>query len=143
MSKVIDFNGLIKEVGKCCLTEKNCGTCYKEECFIGYCEQCLITCLKNQDEFIDEGIDNIPYEDTKIFDEELIISAIAFALKQCKNCQLYHDEECIINIVRSALEVALIGEHLDYKGSNFIYFSDLQAKNKDIAQKVYDTFKSL
>jgi hypothetical protein len=143
MGKDIDFNGLIREVGKCCLTEEYCGTCCKEECFIGYCQQCLVTCLKNQDEFIDNGVENIPFEDTKIFDEESIISAIAFVLKQCKSCQLYHDDDCIINILRSSLEVALIGEHLDYNGSNFLYLSDLQSKNKDIAQRVYDTFKSL
>ncbi|MGN9165366.1 hypothetical protein ACTNDY_08860 [Tissierellaceae bacterium HCP3S3_D8] len=143
MGKGLDFNGLIKKVGDCCLTEENCGTCCKEECFIGYCEQCLVTCLKNQDEFIDNGVDNIPYADTKVFEEEFIISAIAFVLKQCKNCQMYHDDDCIINIVRSALEVSLIGEYLEYRGNNFMYFSDLQTKDKDIAKKVYDTFSLL
>lgn len=143
MGKGLDFNGLIKKVGDCCLTEENCGTCCKEECFIGYCEQCLVTCLKNQDEFIDNGVDNIPYADTKVFEEEFIISAIAFVLKQCKNCQMYHDDDCIINIVRSALEVSLIGEYLEYRGNNFMYFSDLQTKDKDIAKKVYDAFSLL
>src|SRR5690554_6327054 len=101
-------------MGKCCLTEEVCGACDKDLCLVGYCEQSLITAFKNQDEFIDNGMDGIPYDDTKLYDDEMIINTIGFILNQCKNCQLYHDEECIINIIRSSMEVALLGDYIDY-----------------------------
>ncbi len=141
MDKNIDFNGLIQETGKCCLSEESCGTCKKEACLVGYCKQSLLSAFKQQDEFIDEGMDYIPYEDIKMYDEERLINTIAFILNQCKNCQLYHDDDCIINIIRSSIEVALLGDYVDYKGSTLMYFTDLGNKNKEISQKVYSAFK--
>ncbi|ABR46974.1 conserved hypothetical protein [Alkaliphilus metalliredigens QYMF] len=139
----IDFNVLIQEMGKCCLTENVCETCDKEKCLVGYCKQSLLTTFKQQDEFIDGGMDDIPYDDLKAFDEETLINAIVFTLNQCKNCHLYHDEDCIINIIRSAMEIALIGQEQDYKGSTLVYFTDLQSTNKVIADKIYTAFKEI
>ncbi|KNF08384.1 hypothetical protein CLPU_7c00120 [Gottschalkia purinilytica] len=143
MNRHIDFNALIQEIGKCCLSEDHCNSCQKDDCLIGYCEQSLLTCFKQQDEFIDGGMDRIPYNDTKIYDEEALINSIIFILNQCKNCQLYHDEDCIINIIRSAMEVALFGDALDYKGSNFMYFADLERTNKEISKKILSVFKPI
>lgn len=142
MDKNIDFNGLIEEIGKCCLSEEVCGSCDKSECLVGYCKQSLLTAFKQKDEFIDGGMDDIPYEDTKLYDDEKLINSIGFILNQCKNCQLYHDEDCIINIIRSSMEVALLGDHTEYKGSTLIYFSDLGSKNKEISQKIYAAYKN-
>lgn len=141
MDKNINFNALIEKTGKCCLTKEACGSCKKEECLVGYCEQSLLSAFKAQDEFIDDGMDYIPYEDTKIYDEEKFIEAIAFTLNQCKNCQLYHDDDCIINIIRSSLEVGLLGDYIDYKGSTLMYFTDLGNKDKEISARVYSAFK--
>lgn len=88
-------------------------------------------------------MDYIPYEDTKLYDDERLIDAVAFIVNQCKNCQLYHDEECIINIVRSSMEILLLGDHMDYKGSNLLYFSDLSQRNKEISDKIYTAFKNI
>lgn len=143
MDKNIDFNGLIETVGKCCLSEKTCGTCQKDNCLVGYCKQSLLTSFKQKDEFIDGGMDHIPYADTKLYDEETLINTIGFILNQCKNCQLYHDEECIINIIRSSMEVALLGDHTEYKGSTLMYFSDLGNRNKEMSQKIYAAFKQV
>ncbi|NLW23588.1 MAG: hypothetical protein GXY88_10125 [Tissierellia bacterium] len=140
LNKNIDYNGLIAEVGKCCLSEDFCGRCDKKSCLVGYCEQSLLSAFKNKDEYLDDGLDYIPYEDTKIYDEEKLINAIAFILNQCKNCQLYHDEDCIINIIRSALEVALLGDYMDYKGSTLIYFKELKDKNEEVSKRIFNAF---
>lgn len=141
INKNIDYDVLIKEVGKCCLSKDFCGTCNKESCLVGYCEQSLLTTFKNKDEFLDNGIESIPYEDTKLYDEDKLVNAISFILHQCKNCQLYHDEDCIINIIRCSLEVALLGDYIDYKGSTLMYFKDLESKNKEVSQKIFNSFK--
>ncbi|MCC5910414.1 MAG: hypothetical protein JJT76_08265 [Clostridiaceae bacterium] len=139
----IDFNGLIQETGKCCLSPSSCGACQKENCLVGYCKQSLLTTFKQQDEFIDGGMEDIPYNDIKVYDEEALVNAIAFALNQCKNCHLYHDEDCVINIIRSSIEIALLGQEQDYKGSSLVYFKDLQSMNKEMAEKIYVKFKEI
>ncbi|NLX61397.1 MAG: hypothetical protein GXZ06_02585 [Tissierellia bacterium] len=140
LSKNINYNGLIEKVGKCCLSKEHCGTCIKDTCLVGYCEQSLLTALKNKDEYIDNGLEGIPYEDTKLYDEDKLVNAIAFILNECKNCQLYHDEDCIINIIRSSLEVALLGDYMDYKGSTLVYFKEVEEKNKELSQRIFKIF---
>ncbi len=142
MDKNIDFNGLIQEIGKCCLSEESCGSCDKEVCLVGYCKQSLLTAFKQKDEFIDNGMEDIPYQDTKLYDDEKLVNSIGFILNQCKNCQLYHDDDCIINIIRSSMEVALLGDYTDYRGSALMYFSDLGNKNKELSQRIYSAYKN-
>ncbi len=139
----INYDKLIEEVGKCCLSEEYCGTCNKQTCLVGYCEQVLLTALKNNNEFIQDGIEHIPYSDTKLYDDETLIQAIALILNECRNCQLYHDEECIINIIRSCLEIPLLGDYIDYRGSVLMYFMDLNNKNKEISQRIHEEFNKI
>ncbi|WP_341878021.1 hypothetical protein [Defluviitalea saccharophila] len=143
MSTSINYEGLITQIQKCCLTEEICGECVKEKCLVGYCKKCLTTCLKSNDEFIDHGLDHIPYDDTRVYDDEVIIKALGFLLHQCRNCNAYHDEECIINIVRSAFEVILLGEPQEYKGSTFLYLNDIKNVNEEFSQKIFHAFDQI
>ncbi|MBM7684787.1 hypothetical protein [Defluviitalea raffinosedens] len=140
MGASINYEGLITQIEKCCLTEEVCGECTKENCLVGYCKKCLITCLKSNDEFLDDGMDHIPYDDTKVYDDEAIVRALGFILHQCKNCNVYHDEACIINIIRSAFEVILLGESLEYKGSTFLYLNDIKNINEEYADRILNVF---
>lgn len=136
----INFNSLITSVGKCCLGEKDCGTCSKESCLIGYCKKNLLTCLKTNEQFINGEIDNIPLFDTKIFDESSIVETVGLILNQCKNCNAYHDEECIINILRSSCEVILFGNPKDYNGSVLLYLNDVKQDNAELSSRIYEAF---
>jgi hypothetical protein len=137
----IDFEGLIREISKSCLGEDQCGECKKEDCLVGYCKKSLTTALKQQDHFIDQGMSFMPYGDTKLYDEEHAIDSIGYLLNQCKGCNLYHDEDCIINIVRSALEIILLGDVQDYKGSSLLYLNDIKNVNEQKAKKIYEAFQ--
>lgn len=141
MEGIINYEKLISVISSCCLTEKSCGTCEKEKCFIGNCRQQLNTCLKENSEFIDGGMETIPFADTKVYDDESLINALGTLLNECKNCNLYHDEECIINITRSSLEVILLGDYQDYRGSTLLYFNDIKSVNEEISQRVFDAFQ--
>ncbi|MFY9278372.1 MAG: hypothetical protein WAO47_02170 [Caldicoprobacterales bacterium] len=140
ISSTINYEQLITEIGKCCLGEEECGECQKEECLIGYCKSCLLEALKQKDRFIDDGADNIPYWDTKIYDNEVLIEAIGFLLNQCRNCNLYHDEDCIINIVRECLEIILFGDSQEYRGSTFMYLNDIKSIDSHIADRIFESF---
>lgn len=120
--------------------EKACGECENEKCLIGYCKECLLTALKQGDDFISGGTENIPYNDVKIYDNEILIDTIGFLLNQCRNCNLYHDEDCIINIVRKCLEIILFGDSLEYKGSVLIYLSDIKSVNNNMADKILKAY---
>ncbi|TCK93388.1 hypothetical protein EDC19_1581 [Natranaerovirga hydrolytica] len=142
MNNNIDFDSLIQVMGKTCYTTEVCGSCEGKECLVGYCKDSLVGCIKNKDEFIEDGMDDIPINDVKIYDEQRIVNTIAFTLKQCKNCQMYHDEECIINIIRSSMEIALMGDYIDYQGSTLMYFSDLANKDSEVQEKIFSRFNN-
>ena len=142
MEGKINFDGLIKEIGRCCLTESECDKCSSEKCLIGYSKKSLISALKTQNEFIDSGCNNIPFQDTKLYDDYTVSDVMGFLLNECKNCNLYHDDDCIINIIRNSLEVILLGEAQDYKGSTFMYFNDLKNTNEEAASKIYAAFNA-
>jgi len=142
MSNGINSEILISEIGKCCLGKEVCRECKKEDCLVGYCKKSLMTFLKQNNEFIDGGMKEIPYGDTKMYDNELIVQAIGSLLNQCRNCNVYHDEECIINIVRSALEIIVLGEFQEYKGSTLLYLNDIKNVNSEMADKILQAFQS-
>ncbi|MCG0276692.1 MAG: hypothetical protein L5655_11175 [Thermosediminibacteraceae bacterium] len=85
-------------------------------------------------------MDNLPYYDTKFYDDADITDVIGYLLNQCRNCNLYHDENCIINIIRSALEIILLGDAQEYKGSVFVYLNDIKKVNEKVAEKIYEAY---
>lgn len=139
----VDIDSLINKVSKCCLGESQCGICDMKNCLIGYCKKVLTTSLKENTEYIDGGVDNIPYFDTKIYDEVDVTDAIGYLLNQCRNCNLYHDEACIINIIRCALEIILLGEAQEYKGSVLIYLNDIKKVNEKAANNIFQAFHKI
>ncbi len=141
MAQTINFESLIEEVGRCCLSQNVCESCSKEQCLIGYSKKSLLTAIRQQSDFIDGGHTAIPYQDTKVYDDDILVDVLGFLLHQCKNCNLYHDEECVINIIRSALEIVLLGDSQDYKGSSFIYLNDIKKIKSDVADQVYAAFQ--
>lgn len=137
----IDYDGLITAVSRCCLGTDECGTCAKEDCYVGYCKKNLVTALKEQDAFIADGISQLPYGDTKLYDDETVSDAIGYLLNQCKNCNLYHDEDCVINLIRSALEITLLGDSREYAGSALMYISDMKQFNESAAARVLESYQ--
>lgn len=129
----MQVDALVAEIGNCCLQEDFCVQCKGEKCLIGFCKKSLLTVLKKQDEFITDGVQEIPYDDTKVYDTGTVVSAIGFLLNQCRNCNVYHDEDCIINIIRSSLEIILLGEAQEYKGSTLLYLNDVKKFNPEMA----------
>ncbi|BCJ96897.1 hypothetical protein acsn021_44660 [Anaerocolumna cellulosilytica] len=140
---VLSFNydSLISQVQHCCLTENTCGKCQKEACLIGYCRQVLLTCIKQNGAMVDGGMEHIPFGDMRLYDDETIINALAYMLHECRNCNTYHSEECIINILRSTFEIILLGEAQEYKGSTLVYLNDIKSVNPEIADKIFQAFK--
>ncbi len=136
----LNFNDLITNLGRCCLTKGVCGECSKEKCLIGYSKESVTNCIKNNVTYVMNGSANIPINDTKLYDAEGLIIAIADTLKQCKGCKENHYDNCIINVLRSCYEVGLFGEIQDYKGSALVYLNMIKDINPDLAVKVFEAY---
>lgn len=141
MNKIIDFDELINKLSKCCFGTNVCGYCKNEKCLIGYCKTSITSCIKTDNEFVENGVEKIPFSDSKIYDDSSLTDCLAAVLNQCSNCSLYHDDDCIVNVIRSVLEVALIGESLKYTGSVLVYLEDLKQKDRDLYEKVFSMYK--
>ena len=140
--KEVNFSKLVDKLSPCCLSEDVCGGCEKENCLIGYGKECLKNCMINKVTYVIDGHTNIPIMDTKLYDKEFAVEAIANTLKTCKSCNENHYDNCIINILRSCYEVILVGEEQKYKGSTFLYLNELQEINPEIADKVFKAYNA-
>ncbi|WP_353892594.1 hypothetical protein PRVXH_001950 [Proteinivorax hydrogeniformans] len=137
MSKEFDLEGVIKSVTQCCL---GCSSCSNSKCLVGYDKKIINKAILSQEEFVDGGIDGLNMIDTKIYDEDEMIDAIGFLLNQCKNCKLYHDEDCIINVIRASLELALLGDYVDYEGSVLMYLNSIKGFDDKKAKKISEAY---
>ncbi|MTI48793.1 MAG: hypothetical protein FH761_13195 [Firmicutes bacterium] len=136
----INYDLLIKDLSNCCLKDSYCQSCQGEKCLIGYSQKQLIDSLKSREEFLEGVLDELPLYDVKNYDEETILKSIGNLLKQCRNCKTYHDEDCIINIVRSALEIAILGESHEYEGSVLMYLLAISEENPEVGMKIKEYF---
>ncbi|EOD00839.1 hypothetical protein [Caldisalinibacter kiritimatiensis] len=136
----INYDALINDLSKCCLDDVYCQSCQGNNCLIGYAKNQLMYALKNNEEFIDGGLEYLPLFDVKTYDEDVVLKSIGNILKQCRNCKTYHDEDCIINIIRSALEIIILGESHEYEGSVLMYLAAISKENPEVAMKIKQYF---
>lgn len=140
MSNEVNYDLLLSDLANCCLQLGNCGHCKKEKCLIGYAKESIKNCLKNDVTYIVDGCKNIPLNDAKIFEQEILIEAIIHILKQCKSCKEDHYDNCLINVMRSSYEVCLFGEIQKYKGSTIKYLSDISEQRPEIAEIMIEKY---
>ncbi len=139
----INYDLLIRDLSNCCLKDVYCESCQGDKCLIGYAKNRVVYSLKENEEFIDDGLDQLPLYDVKTYDEETVLRSIGNILKQCRNCKAYHDEDCIINIVRSALEIIIFGESHDYEGSVLMYLASISNGDQEAAFKIKEYFEAI
>lgn len=136
----INYDSVITDLGKCCLKEENCGTCDKSSCIVGYAQNCITKCFKENVTYIEEGSGQIPFTDFKIYMEEDFENGIAHILKQCRSCRENHFDNCIVNIIRNCYEIGLFGEIQPYEGSNFRYLNQIHNSHPETAGRIIEEF---
>lgn len=141
LSNEVNYNNLKHNLNQCCLENFSCKHCNKRNCLIGYSKINIYNCMKNNVTYVENGFDNIPVSDTKIYDTHSLVVAIADILKQCRSCKEDHFNNCLINVLRSCYEVALFGEPQEYDGNALSYLKNLQNINKDIADKIFIEYR--
>lgn len=140
LNSEVNYDKMVTDLSKCCLKKDNCGECNKAECIVGYAQNCIVKCMKESVTFVENGSDNIPFMDFKVYNEEEFESGIAHILKMCRSCQENHYENCIINIIRNCYEIGLFGETQKYEGSNLRYLNMIHEQFPQKAERVIQEF---
>lgn len=131
-----NYELIMKDLSNLCLTTDICGTCAKHQCLIGYGKKAITECIMKESLKVENGMEQIPSYDLKLFHEEYFVEGIAHILQQCKSCKENHSDDCIINVIRSCYEVAFLGEPQQYQGSTFMYLNKIQESNPEIAEQI-------
>lgn len=141
MTNEINLLEIFKDLGKVCKTEVACGSCAEKGCLIGYARNCTADCRIKKRTGIPSGFENIPASDIRGgYDEYEVLHAIAHLLAQCKNCKEDHYDNCLINVVRSCLEVIEFGEEQKYSGNVIEYLMNISTADINKARIVKDEY---
>lgn len=132
---------IFSDLGRICQTEAVCRKCAGRACLVGYSKDCAASCRVKEVTYVDKGFAEIPPADIRGgYDEFEVLHAIAHLLLQCRSCKKDHYEDCIINVVRSCLEVIEFGEEQVYEGDPLSYMMkirDLDEQKADIIAEEY------
>lgn len=121
---------IFKDLGNICKTTDVCGKCEEKSCLIGYARNGAAECRIAKRTGIMDGFENIPSCDIRGgYDEYDVLHAIAHLLVQCKSCKEDHYDNCLINVVRSCLEVIEFGEEQKYEGNVIQYLMKISQTN--------------
>jgi len=111
----------IKTALQDCCKENECSICTEKACLIGFSNSVLDYANIKKSFTMPNGINLVPNMDFKIYDVDHVATALAVITAKCKNCMDNHDDNCIVNIIRAALEVAIFGQHVAFKGNPLEY----------------------
>lgn len=132
---------IFTDLGNICQTEAVCQKCAGRGCLVGYSKDCAAKCRISETTYVADGFDEIPPADIRGgYDEYDVLHAISHLLLQCRSCKADHFENCIINIVRSCMEVIEFGEEQIYEGDPLSYMMkirELDSQKADIIAEEY------
>lgn len=138
----VDFTAVSHLVDKCCKTEEECGSCPRNKCLVGFARIVLEYAVQKGVFRIPQGNNLIPQGDFKLYYQADLTEALAEILCQCQNCQDNHQADCVINVARLALELALLGDNQHYSGSAFAYLIETSRKHPEIGTKLLERYKA-
>lgn len=138
----VDFKTIYAAVDRCCKTVSECGECTNLKCLIGFARQVANYGLEKNVVRIPDGEKLIPKDDARVYYQEDLLSALVETLRQCKNCRENHEPSCGVSLIRSALELALVGEIIEYKGNVVSYLVDLGNAKPEIGRLVMARYRS-
>ncbi|MDR3562596.1 MAG: hypothetical protein P4N59_14340 [Negativicutes bacterium] len=143
MSDQFNVASIKTAVQNCCRSEMECTSCHGKECLVGFAKIVADYAGVKKTLSIPNGLKMVPAADYKIYEIDQVAVALAVINHECKNCMDSHDDNCVINIVRSSLEVAMFGEHLKFAGNPLMYIMSLSEINPELGGKVMQEYRLL
>lgn len=139
----INITSIRTAVQDCCRTSKECGQCQGKNCLVGFAKIVSEYAGLKKTLNIPNGIKMVPGADFKTYEPQDVAMAIAVINAQCKNCMDNHEDNCVINVTRSALEVCLFGQHFAFQGNPLMYMMKLSEADAQHGAMVMNAYRSL
>ncbi|HBS60391.1 MAG: hypothetical protein AAGU23_05100 [Bacillota bacterium] len=133
----INVDHIQKAVENCCLA---CTVCHGKNCRVGFAKIMSGYAGLKQRLSIPRGIDMVPSGDDKAYNPDRVANALAVINYECRNCMDNHEDNCVVNIARSAMEVLLFGEHVEFCGNSQEYMQKLSRLNAEYGAKVTQAY---
>lgn len=133
----------IRNLQHICLECNNYGTslCIKSKCNVGFSLKLTELMKENDTLVISDGLELLPKEDTKFYDENDIARCIASICKLCKECNERHSEFCAISLARKSIEGTYLNEMMEYPGNVLSYIVNVSKQNPNFAELIMEEFK--
>lgn len=132
-----------KNIEGCCRSEDVCESCEGKNCLIGFAKIVSNYADLKKMLTIPSGLKLVPMQDFKVYEAEDVIKALAVINLECKSCMDNHDDNCVINIMRSSLEIALLGQSVPFTGGSLSYIMALTNINPELGNKVMEQYNEL
>lgn len=140
----LNLQEIFHDLGNICLTEAHCMKCASKACLVGYSKESAAECRINDTTYVKDGMAQIPPSDIRGgYDEFNVLHAISHLLGQCRSCKEDHFDDCIINVIRSCLEVIEFGDIQGYEGDVITYLVKLDAVNSGKAQEIAEEYNQM
>ena len=146
MAEELNMSYVKEVVESCCRGEAVCEACMGKNCLIGFAKIVSDYATVKKKLVIPNGLTLVPTQDFKVYENDDIACALAAINLECKNCMDNHDDNCVINITRSSLEIALLWQHVEFTGSSLAYIMTLTQISPELGNQVmqqYNTLKNI
>jgi len=90
---------------------------------------------------IPRGHNFIPEDDLRLYYQDDLLETLSEILLQCQSCQDNHEEDCVINIARRAMERALFGEYMPFSGSIAAYLLQVARQEPSLGEKLASLYQ--
>lgn len=121
---------------------KDTPDCKEASCLVGYGKKVIRFALQKGVMDIPGAHNLIPKNDFKPYYPEALGGALAETCNQRRECRDNHSQDCVISLVRNALESAVLQEPIDYPGSVFMYLAKIKEQNSELAEALAKALKS-
>lgn len=110
--------------------------CKEATCLVGFAKKVVRFSTEKGVLDIPGASKLIPTGDFKPYYQESVSKAIAESCKQCKECRDNHSPDCVISLVRTSLEHAVLQEQVNYPGSVFMYLAKVKQQNSELSSQI-------
>ncbi|HHW45220.1 MAG TPA: hypothetical protein GXX25_15710 [Desulfotomaculum sp.] len=107
--------------------------CRPDNCLVGFARKVLKFARQKNVLDIPGAVKLIPQHDFKPYEQEVVAAGLAETCRQCRECRDNHSPDCVIALVRTCLENAILTENIDYPGSVFLYLARIKEQNPELA----------
>ncbi|GBF35302.1 hypothetical protein DCCM_4425 [Desulfocucumis palustris] len=116
----------------------NTEDCKESGCLVGFSKKVLRFALQKGVLDIPGASGLIPSSDFKPYYSDTVAPVLAETCRQCKECRDNHSPDCVVALVRSAMELTVLPEAVPYPGSIFMYLAGIKSRDPQLAAKLAD-----